>query len=963
MISSDVVEDSFTKASGSHKSRGLSVEQFESALCGMGVVLTSREMQTIFSDINRSLGQDDTARIPLSEILLSTKRNGTLKSKSRGRGRSDDGLSDDVLLPDHVINDISQSTQAFMKVSRTSLSTVFNSFQSSSRQSSTRTSATAATFTKSQYTNLLTHLGCQLEESHLNLLYEIFDIKREDLISLDNLLFYFYTISLPSSSPSASASAYASSPSLDLSLEPTIILSQICLQKKLLYKDFFKQFLIYEREMTKTGYVSVEIFETILKKLTGGGERGGGGGRGGGGVTVSQMSDILKYFDSNEENRVDVGVFLSFLTIITNPQNIEEKFKHFLKLMRIKELNYHRVFASYPPRLISSDDFIEIIQKLQFPLCEGEVYLLYLKHCDQHKQLTVKTFLELMERENGGGAGGGGGIGISRISRLMGTRAGGTGIGTGKENEFCHTMYQKICQLRSNDSKRDQFREALLARDPDLNGRITIRELQRTLEKFINFTEIEFNLFSENLCFIDGNFKKEIDYSFLLLILYEPIPRAATHIINYGKQIMSKMLTSDDHSVNIRRLIALLFRNFASYDDRKCGVITIGSAEIVLKEELRQINSKEKEEMSCLLQAFQDTSSDCIYYPELLSFLSSCSVWNVMYRLHLVDQLRKKQGYQLTQHLLKLTSTNKNKYILTKEKLFEVFLGIGILIPDTALETLMQKYRYPDTGRGAGAGASGGGGGGGGRKRGEDHEDDIKTSSMDAINTKVFVHDLNEMESSSGEVAPTKKDRKDLSTWEQPHGGDGALTSDGKCQIKENLLKKYDTRMLKAIDLAFDLFDQNSRNEIAALDIERVLCALGQKPLPNEIEQLLEKIDPNGKDLLEYNTFMDTVLPYIREKYDETFLLSLNCLHEAFRVFDYNKDGTVSSGEFKYILSLQSEDVEDEEAEALLQILDTNGNGVVEWAEFAEIYQILQDEEAMLQLDIPTRAALRKVKK
>ena len=167
--------------------------------------------------------------------------------------------------------------------------------------------------------------------------------------------------------------------------------------------------------------------------------------------------------------------------------------------------------------------------------------------------------------------------------------------------------------------------------------------------------------------------------------------------------------------------------------------------------------------------------------------------------------------------------------------------------------------------------------------------------------------------------------------------------------------------MLKAIDLAFDLFDQNSRNEIAALDIERVLCALGQKPTPAEIEGLLDRIDPTGKDVLAYNTFMDVVLPFIRSKYDETFLPSLLRLHEAFRAFDYNKDGTVSHGEFKYILSLQSEQVDELETEALLKVLDTNENGIVEWAEFAEMYQILRDETALLELDIPTRSALRKV--
>lgn len=871
MISPDILEDAFGKV-GNQRSKGISVEQFESALSNLGTILTSREIQCIFADINRNLGNDDFSRITVNEIVLASKRGGTLKSSRRNL---DFEGGSDVLIPEPIISDIIQSIQSFMKVTKASLSTAFK----------VSLSHGTTALSKAQYAKLMEQIGCQLEETQLNLLFEIFDVTLEDSIAAESLLLFCYTISATT---------------LDVSLEPYQILSHICQKRRLTPKDFLKNLVPYETN--RKGYITVEAFEGVLKKFAGNRP----------GITSSQMSDLLKYFDPDEENRIDIGLFQTFLTTISVPQRIEEKFKHFLKLMRIKELTYQSVFNSYPGK-ISCDDLIEIVNKLRLPLIEGEVAALFSKLCDKNKQLTIKSFLELMEKENLGASG------TSRMSRLLGSKNATT---ESKENEFCKKMYQKLCQLRSNESKRDRFREGILQRDPDLNGRITIRELERTIEKYVDFTEAEFNLLAENLCFIDGNFKKDIDYSFLLLVLFEPIHKSQA-VMEIGKSVMSKMLTSDD-SVNLRRLVALLFRNFASFDDRKSGMITIGSAESVLKEEIRQ--EKDQKDIYKLLTAFQDPNSDCILYPELLSFLSSCSLWNVMYRLHLVDKLRKKQGYNIADHLLKITA--KNKLILTKDKLSEIFLSIGILMTDTALDTLFKKYRYQN-------------------------KDDENPDSIDA---RAFVRDLSEMES-SGDMAPTKKDRKDISAWEQK-----ALTDDGKCQIKETLLKKYDARMLKAIDLAFDLFDQNSRNEIAALDIERVLCALGQKPTPAEIEMLLDKIDPTGKDILEYNTFMDVVLPYIRGKYDETFLPSLQRLQEAFRAFDYNKDGTVSYGEFKYILSLQSEEVDESEADALLRILDTNDNGIVEWVEFAEMYQILRDENAMLDLDVSTRSALRKVR-
>lgn len=886
MISADIFEETLLNESSS-KRNGLNIEQFESALGKIGIVMTSREIQTIFVDINRSIGSDDTSRIQANEIIKYSKRGSSSSSpgKSSSKNKRSDENRFDVLLPDVVIEDISQSIQAFLKISRVSLSHVVTSFQArhdNSRSSSNNSNSSSnGKMNKSQFLKFLEHVGCQLEETYSNLLFEIFDIYGEGSISSEYVSLYFYTISTV----------------VDTSYEAASILLQICQKRRLNVKDFMKNLLPYD--VSKKGFITVESFETTLKKLAG--TRPG--------LTSSQLSDILKYFDPSEENRIDLGVFQTFITMITDSQKVEDKLKHYLKLMRIKEFSYQEVFEAYPSQ-INCDELIEICNKLQLPLIEAEINTLFSRVCDKNKQITTKSFLQMLEME-----GNEGNSTSRRLNKLLGSKS----PNELKEDEFCKTMYQKLCKLRSNNTKCDQFREGIMSRDPDLNGRITTRELQRTIEKYVDFTEAEFNLLAENLCFIDGNFKKDIDYSFLLLLLYEPINKQDV-VMELGRTIMTKMLRNDD-SVSLRRLIALLFRNFASDDDRKCGMITIGSGENVLKEECQNTDPKH---LRKLLSAFQDTSSDCILYPELLSFLSSCSVWNVMYRLHLVDKIRKKQGYNISDYLLKTTA--KNKYRLSKERFFDIFLKIGILMTDTALETIYQKFRIKDE---------------------------------EFLDTKAFVKGLNELESSDNpndDNAPVKKDRKDISTWEQ-----NALTTDGKCQIKETLLKKYDTRMLKAIDLAFDLFDQNSKNEIAALDIERVLCALGQKPSPTDIEELLSKIDPNGTDLLEYNTFMDVVLPYIRGKYEETFLPSLQKLQEAFRIFDYNKDGSVSTSEFRYILSLQSEDVSENEAEALLELLDTDENGSVEWAEFSELYNILQDEDAILQLNVPARSALRKV--
>jgi hypothetical protein len=81
------------------------------------------------------------------------------------------------------------------------------------------------------------------------------------------------------------------------------------------------------------------------------------------------------------------------------------------------------------------------------------------------------------------------------------------------------------------------------------------------------------------------------------------------------------------------------------------------------------------------IKAFQDSSSDCIQYPELLAFLGNCSLWNVMHRLHTIDLIRQKQGYNFGEFLKKYGAKKGQK--IDASRLSEQLLAIGILLPDT----------------------------------------------------------------------------------------------------------------------------------------------------------------------------------------------------------------------------------------------------------------------------------------
>lgn len=53
--------------------------------------------------------------------------------------------------------------------------------------------------------------------------------------------------------------------------------------------------------------------------------------------------------------------------------------------------------------------------------------------------------------------------------------------------------------------------------------------------------------------------------------------------------------------------------------------------------------------------------------------------------------------------------------------------------------------------------------------------------------------------------------------------------------ISSLILSDYDERVVRAVQQAFDLFDLNNKNEILAVELERVLCSLGQTASMDDI--------------------------------------------------------------------------------------------------------------------------------
>ena len=184
-------------------------------------------------------------------------------------------------------------------------------------------------------------------------------------------------------------------------------------------------------------------------------------------------------------------------------------------------------------------------------------------------------------------------------------------------------------------------------------------------------------------------------------------------------------------------------------------------------------------------------------------------------------------------------------------------------------------------------------------------------------------------------------------------------------EITNQILNSYDERMIKAVQHAFDIFDVNNRNEILAVELERVLCSLGITVSVNQITDLIYDIDRKNTGMLEFNSFITYIIPFLRAGYKNASVLSLDRLKQKFDMLDINSDGTLNPFEFRFVVNHSNNaftNLTNEESDQIVEYLDVDKDEMISWDEFKTVCNALSDDGLMEALPEGVRTALRKVR-
>uniref|UniRef100_A0ABD2WDX8 EF-hand domain-containing protein n=1 Tax=Trichogramma kaykai TaxID=54128 RepID=A0ABD2WDX8_9HYME len=130
---------------------------------------------------------------------------------------------------------------------------------------------------------------------------------------------------------------------------------------------------------------------------------------------------------------------------------------------------------------------------------------------------------------------------------------------------------------------------------------------------------------------------------------------------------------------------------------------------------------------------------------------------------------------------------------------------------------------------------------------------------------------------------------------------------------------------------AFMLFDKDEDGTITMAELGVVMRSLGQRPSENELRDMVNEVDQDGNGTIEFNEFLQMMSKKMKgaEGEDE--------LREAFRVFDKNNDGLISSIELRHVMTNLGEKLSEEEVDDMIKEADLDGDGMVNYEEFVTI--------------------------
>merc|ERR1712013_892042 len=140
---------------------------------------------------------------------------------------------------------------------------------------------------------------------------------------------------------------------------------------------------------------------------------------------------------------------------------------------------------------------------------------------------------------------------------------------------------------------------------------------------------------------------------------------------------------------------------------------------------------------------------------------------------------------------------------------------------------------------------------------------------------------------------------------------------------------------IKCLKVCFDLFDTKKQEFLSADDLGEIMRAMGFRPTEEELTSLLAEIDEDGSGEIEIGEFCQLCATFLVEDPDmETMKRELK---DAFRIYDKEGQGFITTETLRGLITELLAPLTNEEVEGILEELDEDGSGSMDFDEFCEM--------------------------
>ncbi|XP_047474626.1 troponin C, isotype gamma-like [Penaeus chinensis] len=147
-------------------------------------------------------------------------------------------------------------------------------------------------------------------------------------------------------------------------------------------------------------------------------------------------------------------------------------------------------------------------------------------------------------------------------------------------------------------------------------------------------------------------------------------------------------------------------------------------------------------------------------------------------------------------------------------------------------------------------------------------------------------------------------------------------------------MDSLDEEQIETLRKAFNSFDTEGAGSINAETVGVILRMMGVKISEKNLQEVIAETDEDGSGMLEFEEFAELAAKFLIEEDEEALKAELR---EAFRIYDKDCQGYITTDILKEILVELDPKLTQTDLEGIIEEVDEDGSGTLDFDEFMEM--------------------------